>query len=154
MLIFIDKNFRLKKYLFFKTNSMLNSLLTANGVNRSMITIYIDGFFQEPYELAKLFALRVVQHKPVGEGNARISQHYYFSLNELFNHYSTSEFAIIFEEDLITSPDVFMYFSQTKNLLVEDPSLYCISAFNDNSYIHSSSDERLCYRVEGMPGEL
>ena len=117
-----------------------------------MIAIYIDGFFKEPYELGKLFGLRIVQHKPVGRANARISQHYYFSLNELFNHYSTSDFAIIFEEDLIVSPDVFHYFSQTKHLLQEDPSLYCISAWNDNSYVHSSSDEKLCYRVETMPG--
>lgn len=131
---------------------MLNSLLSANGVQKSMITIYIDGMFREPYELGKLFDLRIVQHKPIGRANGRISQHYYFSLNELFNYYSTSDFAIIFEEDLIVSPDVFSYFSQTKHLLQEDPSLYCISAWNDNSYTHSSSDEKLCYRVEGMPG--
>ena len=131
---------------------MLNSLLSANGANRSMISVYIDGYFQEPYELAKLYGLRVVQHKPVGRANARISQHYYFSLNDLFSSHSASDFAIIFEEDLIVSPDVFSYFSQTKHLLLEDPSIYCISAFNDNSYLHSSSDEALCYRVETMPG--
>lgn len=38
------------------------------------------------------------------------------------------------EEDLDVSPDFFSYFSQTKHLLAEDPSIYCISAWNDQGY--------------------
>ena len=60
-----------------------------------------------------------------------------------------AKFTIILEEDLDVSPDFFMlvnpltisllspplplfrYFSETKHLLEEDPSLYCISVWND-----------------------
>lgn len=44
------------------------------------------------------------------------------------------------------------YFSQTVRLLDEDPSLYCISAWNDQGYEHTSADPSLLYRVETMPG--
>ena len=44
------------------------------------------------------------------------------------------------------------YFSQTKRLLEEDDSIYCISAWNDQGYEHTSEDPSLLYRVETMPG--
>ena len=44
------------------------------------------------------------------------------------------------------------YFSQTRRLLEEDETLYCISAWNDQGYEHTSSDPSLLYRVETMPG--
>jgi hypothetical protein len=44
------------------------------------------------------------------------------------------------------------YFSQTRHLLEEDSSLYCVSAWNDQGYEHSSRDPSLLYRVETMPG--
>ena len=76
------------------------------------------------------------------------------------------------EEDLDVSPDFFMlvdpltnpyylllpslplfrYFSETKHLLEEDPSLYCISAWNDQGYDHSCNDPAMLYRIETMPG--
>ena len=48
--------------------------------------------------------------------------------------------------------DFFSYFSQTLRLLEEDTSLYCISAWNDQGYEHTSSDPSKLYRVETMPG--
>jgi beta-1,2-N-acetylglucosaminyltransferase len=44
------------------------------------------------------------------------------------------------------------YFSQTRRLLEEDETLYCISAWNDQGYEHTSSDPSSLYRVETMPG--
>ena len=40
---------------------MLRSLLSANGANPSMITVFIDGFYAEPLAVAKLFGLRGIQ---------------------------------------------------------------------------------------------
>ena len=59
---------------------------------------------------------------------------------------------IILEEDLDVSLDFFSYFSQTEPLLESDPSVYCISAWNDQGYDHSCHDPSLLYRVETMPG--
>lgn len=36
--------------------------------------------------------------------------------------------------------------------LLDDESIYCISAWNDQGYEHTSSDPTLLYRVETMPG--
>ena len=38
------------------------------------------------------------------------------------------------------------------HLLDEDPTLYCVSAWNDHGYQHSSVNATLLYRVETMPG--
>ena len=40
---------------------MLRSLLSADGANPSMITVFIDGFYTEPLAVAKLFGLRGIQ---------------------------------------------------------------------------------------------
>ena len=99
-----------------------------------------------------MFGLRGIQHTPIGLKNARISQHYKASLTAVFNIYPKAKYAIVLEEDLDVSPDFFAYFSQTVRLLDEDPTLYCISAWNDQGYEHTSEDPSLLYRVETMPG--
>ncbi|CAL4093564.1 unnamed protein product [Meganyctiphanes norvegica] len=130
----------------------LRSLLAAPGVNPEMITVFIDGYYEEPLAVAKLFGLRGIQHTPLGVKNARIAQHYKASLTATFNIFPTARYAIILEEDLDVSPDFFSYFSQTLRLLEEDPTVYCVSAWNDQGYEHTSSDPALLYRVETMPG--
>ena len=115
-----------------------------------MITVFIDGFYSEPLAVARLFGLRGVQHAPLGLRNARISQHYKASLGATFQLFPRAQYAIgdyiltctlcnaqitfpspVLEEDLDVSPDFFSFFSQTVRLLEEDPSIYCISAWND-----------------------
>jgi len=57
------------------TKKLLPQSLTINsGADRSMITVFIDGFHEEPLAVTKLFGLRGVQHSPSGDKNARISQ--------------------------------------------------------------------------------
>ena len=131
---------------------MLRTLLSANGANPDMVTVFIDGFYDEPLAVAELFGLRGVQHAPIGVRNARISQHYKSSLSSTFQIFPQAKYAIVLEEDLDVSPDFFGYFSQTVRLLDEDPSLYCISAWNDQGYEHTSADPSKIYRVETMPG--
>ena len=63
-------------------------------------------------------------------------------------------FFFFFESDFddVCFSDFFSYFSQTLRLLEEDTSLYCISAWNDQGYEHTSGDPSQLYRVETMPG--
>jgi len=88
---------------------MLRSLLSAEGANPSMVTVFIDGYYQEPMAVSKLFGLRGIQHTPLGQRNARISQHYKASLTATFNIFPNAKYAIIVEEDLDVSPDFFRY---------------------------------------------
>ena len=40
----------------------------------SMVTVFIDGFFDEPASVARMFGLRVNQHEGVSSKNSRICQ--------------------------------------------------------------------------------
>ncbi|XP_047230715.1 protein O-linked-mannose beta-1,2-N-acetylglucosaminyltransferase 1 [Girardinichthys multiradiatus] len=131
---------------------MLRSLLSAHGVNPQMITVFIDGYYEEPMDVVELFGLKGVQHTPISIKNARVSQHYKASLTATFNLHPDAGFAIVLEEDLDISVDFFSFLSQTIHLLDQDDSLYCISAWNDQGYEHTAEDPGLLYRVESMPG--
>ncbi|XP_038152001.1 protein O-linked-mannose beta-1,2-N-acetylglucosaminyltransferase 1 [Cyprinodon tularosa] len=131
---------------------MLRSLLSAHGVNPQMITVFIDGYYEEPMDVVELFALKGIQHTPISIKNARVSQHYKASLTATFNLHPDAGFAIVLEEDLDISVDFFSFLSQTIHLLDQDDSLYCISAWNDQGYEHTAEDPALLYRVESMPG--
>nr|AAI29136.1 Zgc:158130 [Danio rerio] len=131
---------------------MLRSLLSSHGVNPQMITVFIDGYYEEPMDVVDLFGLKGVQHTPISIKNARVSQHYKASLTATFNLHPDADFAIVLEEDLDISIDFFSFLGQTIHLLHEDDSLYCISAWNDQGYEHTAEDPSLLYRVESMPG--
>lgn len=135
-------------YLF----RMLRSLLSVDGVDKSMISVFIDGFYEEPSMVCRLFDVRVQQQKPEGKRSARISHHYKSSLSAIFELHPEAQEAIIFEEDLDVSRDALIYFNQTLEVLRADESLYCVSAWNDQGYEHSARDAALLYRIETMPG--
>lgn len=58
------------QYLF----RMLQSLRRVQGLNVAMVTVFIDGFFEEPALLAGLYKLKVDQHEGISKRNARIAQ--------------------------------------------------------------------------------
>lgn len=40
---------------------MLRGLLSVPGANVSLISVFVDGFFQEPVDVASLFNIQAVQ---------------------------------------------------------------------------------------------
>ena len=70
---------------------MLKTLLSTPGSNASYTTVYIDGFFQEPADVAYLFGVRAIKHEPLSQKNGRIAQHYKASLTKTFESYPVSE---------------------------------------------------------------
>ena len=44
---------------------MIRGLLSAQGSNASMVTVFVDGFFHEPVDVARLFSIRAIQVLPV-----------------------------------------------------------------------------------------
>ena len=40
---------------------MLRGLLSVPGANASLISVFVDGFFQEPVDVASLFNIQAVQ---------------------------------------------------------------------------------------------
>jgi alpha-1,3-mannosyl-glycoprotein beta-1,2-N-acetylglucosaminyltransferase len=60
---------------------------------------------------------------------------------------------IIVEDDLDISPDFFEYFRATYPLLHSDPTLWCVSAWNDNGKRDMVADDpELLYRTDFFPG--
>ena len=135
---------------------MLRSLLQARGLNSSLVTIFVDGFYEEPAQVGRLFNLRVIQQQPMGARSARISHHYKSALAYAFDKlHPDAKYACILEEDLDVARDALIYFNSTIELLERDPSLLCASAWNDQGYEHAvqlgNKNSRLL-RVETMPG--
>ena len=50
-------------------------------------------------------------------------------------------FAVIFSDDLDISPDFFEYFAATFPILHADPTLWCVSAWNDNGKVNMVADD-------------
>ncbi|XP_014212920.1 alpha-1,3-mannosyl-glycoprotein 2-beta-N-acetylglucosaminyltransferase [Copidosoma floridanum] len=86
-------------------------------------------------------------------GYFKIARHYGWALNQTFFKFNF-EAAIVVEDDLDISPDFYEYFLSTYPLLKEDPSLWCISAWNDNgkSSLIDLASPHLLYRTDFFPG--
>ncbi|KAI6192333.1 hypothetical protein M3Y97_00326000 [Aphelenchoides bicaudatus] len=80
-----------------------------------------------------------------------IAQHYKWALTEIFKKHST---VIITEDDLDIGPDFFNYFAATRPLLDRDPTIFCVSAWNDNggNMLVDRKRSDLLYRTDFFPG--
>nr|CDS16979.1 alpha 13 mannosyl glycoprotein [Echinococcus granulosus] len=87
------------------------------------------------------------------KGYYRISRNYKWSLGQMFDERKYN-LTIIVEDDLDVAPDFFDYFNSLAPLLIEDKSLFCISAWNDNGIptLIDKSRNDLLYRSDFFPG--
>lgn len=86
-------------------------------------------------------------------GYFKISRHYKWALNQVFNTYKYGT-AVIVEDDLDVAPDFFEYFKATLPILQKDETLWCVSAWNDNGKfaLIDRNDPKLLYRSDFFPG--
>ena len=80
-----------------------------------------------------------------------ISAHYRRALAHLFDELGFGS-VIVLEEDLEIAPDFFEYFLAFGPLLHVDPSLLCVSAWNDHGEAGLARDRRAVYRTDFFPG--
>lgn len=82
-----------------------------------------------------------------------IARHYKLGLTHVFDQLNYSS-VIITEDDLDVAPDFFSYFSATRRLLDKDPTLFCVSAWNDNGKANliDLNATGLLYRSDFFPG--
>ncbi|XP_028254011.1 alpha-1,3-mannosyl-glycoprotein 2-beta-N-acetylglucosaminyltransferase b [Parambassis ranga] len=87
------------------------------------------------------------------QGYYKIARHYRWALNQVFNVFSHSTVVIV-EDDLEVAPDFFEYFRALFPILRSDPSLWCVSAWNDNGRdaLVDPSKAGLLYRTDFFPG--
>ncbi|XP_023250627.1 alpha-1,3-mannosyl-glycoprotein 2-beta-N-acetylglucosaminyltransferase-like [Seriola lalandi dorsalis] len=87
------------------------------------------------------------------QGYYKIARHYRWALNQVFNTFSHTTVVIV-EDDLEVAPDFFEYFRALYPILRSDPTLWCVSAWNDNGRdaLVDSSKAELLYRTDFFPG--
>ncbi|XP_066142768.1 alpha-1,3-mannosyl-glycoprotein 2-beta-N-acetylglucosaminyltransferase [Euwallacea fornicatus] len=87
------------------------------------------------------------------KGYFKIARHYGWALNQMFFNFNFST-VIVVEDDLEIAPDFYEYFLGTYPLLQKDPTLWCVSAWNDNGKEGLVNAERpdLLYRTDFFPG--
>jgi alpha-1,3-mannosyl-glycoprotein beta-1,2-N-acetylglucosaminyltransferase len=86
-------------------------------------------------------------------GYYKIARHYKWALTQVFDVMKYKA-AILVEDDLDIAVDFFEYFTATRAILQKDPSLWCVSAWNDNgkqNFVDSSKPD-LLYRSDFFPG--
>ncbi|XP_070000408.1 protein O-linked-mannose beta-1,2-N-acetylglucosaminyltransferase 1, partial [Penaeus vannamei] len=142
-----------------RPQALYRCLLTAlrqPGGSLDRILVLLDGHNEETVALLDLLRVRYITHNMTrrsfpGAG-ARISAHFRFALHTLFEEFPRANKAIIVEEDLLLAPDFFSYFNQTAWLLDADPTLFCVSAWNDLGALHTARHPDRLYRVETHAG--
>jgi alpha-1,3-mannosyl-glycoprotein beta-1,2-N-acetylglucosaminyltransferase len=85
----------------------------------------------------------------------RISRHYKWALNRAFQEKifgTTVDKVVVLEDDMEISADFYNYFNALAPLLDSDPTLFCISAWNDNGKKPLATDPRQLHRTDFFPG--
>ncbi|CAL1611686.1 unnamed protein product [Knipowitschia caucasica] len=87
------------------------------------------------------------------QGYYKISRHYHWALDQVFRIMGHSAVVIV-EDDLEVAPDFFEYFLALHPVLTSDPSLWCVSAWNDNGREGwvDPAQASLLYRTDFFPG--
>ncbi|XP_028327635.1 alpha-1,3-mannosyl-glycoprotein 2-beta-N-acetylglucosaminyltransferase a [Gouania willdenowi] len=87
------------------------------------------------------------------QGYYKISRHYRWAMNQVFNNPAHSTVVIV-EDDLEVAPDFFEYFRALLPVLRADPRLWCVSAWNDNgrSGWVDPGQAALLHRTDFFPG--
>ena len=85
----------------------------------------------------------------------RITRHYYYALERIFRAGLDGhriDRVIILEDDIEIAPDFFSYFEALTPILESDPSLLCVSAWNDNGIESLSKNNSQLHRTDFFPG--
>ena len=80
-----------------------------------------------------------------------VAAHYKWILDVLFVEKGHSH-VIILEDDLKVSSDFFEFFEMLAPLLDADPTLWCISSWNDNGFKHFETPPTALFRSSYFPG--
>ncbi|KAJ8267407.1 hypothetical protein COCON_G00125790 [Conger conger] len=87
------------------------------------------------------------------QGYYKIARHYRWALNQVFRVLAYDSVVIV-EDDLEVAPDFFEYFRALYPILRSDPTLWCVSAWNDNGRdgLVDVGKPGLLYRTDFFPG--
>lgn len=132
--------------------SALTSLL--RDAEPANVAIVQDGTDAAVADVAREFGLTLQRNglERVKDGAARIARNYKYALGwALDEHFTDAPGVIVVEDDLLFSPDFIRYFEAVSPLLDHDPSVFVLSAWNDNGFFEGADPRRLM-RTQYFPG--
>jgi len=156
----------------------LQSLSHVPGLSRFSVYVSQDGDMREVAAVANTFgglegdasapskgelapphvrAFELWQHPrvpligPSQHGHAWVAQHYKWALDRAFNDKSHSH-VILVEDDMLFAIDFVRYFEATAPLLDLDPTIWCVSSWNDNGLKKYTWDSHRMFRTTYFPG--
>ncbi|XP_014245534.1 alpha-1,3-mannosyl-glycoprotein 2-beta-N-acetylglucosaminyltransferase-like [Cimex lectularius] len=145
----------LDQLIRYRPNAEQFPIIVSQDCQHQATSDAIDAYSEQVFHIKQPDQSEI--HVPPKEkkfkGYFKIARHYGWALNQTFFTYNFST-VIIIEDDLDVSPDIFSYFSATLPLLHQDPTLWCVSAWNDNGkqeLIDMNSPE-LLHRTDFFPG--
>jgi len=137
-------------------NETLASLLAVRGLNASRLYVMQDGTNAQVSAAVRARGLPLVA-LPAQDGTgddksgSSIARAYGAALSKAFE-LSGDEALLVVEDDLLFSPDLMEYFLAGYHVLKADPSLWCVSAWNDNGFGGLVRDQKRLLRTGFFPG--
>jgi len=137
----------------------LSSLFAVDGASDVKVYVSQDGSDTPTAEVARRYNVTLWQRPrvpllgPKQQGQAYLAQHYKWALDKVLVENSHSH-AIVLEDDMHFSPDLLSFFRQSAWLLDADPTIWCISTWNDNGFdtLVSDDDAADLFRTDYFPG--
>ncbi|RWS16140.1 Alpha-1:3-mannosyl-glycoprotein 2-beta-N-acetylglucosaminyltransferase-like protein [Dinothrombium tinctorium] len=144
----------LEKLIKHRNNDLSFPIIVSQDCNHEQTTNVIKRFgdqitlIQHPDQSDIFLPPREKKFK----GYYKIARHYRWALNQTFHSFGCNT-AIIVEDDLDIAPDFFEYFRGLYPILKTDPTLWCVSAWNDNGKEGQVANEpTLLYRTDFFSG--
>lgn len=140
----------------------LRSLVRHKGERSYPIIVSQDGTdAQVAAAIRRQGGLRHLQHVPESFWRGRtprgwdsyhcIARHYRWALSQVFDRLGF-ERVIVLEDDLEIAVDFFDYIEAAAQLMVCDPTIWTVSAWNDNGHTRFAREKDALFRSDFFPG--
>ena len=140
-------------------NRTLHSLLRVRGVVSTNVFVVQDGTDSRVARLARKLGCRLVQRRKAdiaaAQGDSRggrIAHMYKYALSLAFDSLTQDEAIVVAEDDLLFSPDAMDFFLAGWAVMQVDPTVWCVSAWNDNGYSGMVREPKRLMRTQYFPG--
>lgn len=145
----------LDKLIQYRPSQELYPIIVSQDCGHAETARVIGSYGEKVTHISQpdLSDIRVRPEHRKFQGYYKIARHYRWALNQVFHTFSQSTVVIV-EDDLEVAPDFFEYFRALYPILRSDPTLWCVSAWNDNGRdaLVDSSKADLLYRTDFFPG--
>eukprot|EP00172_Hildenbrandia_rubra_P003502 Plantae.Rhodophyta-Hildenbrandia_rubra.ctg5701.p1 GENE.Plantae.Rhodophyta-Hildenbrandia_rubra.ctg5701~~Plantae.Rhodophyta-Hildenbrandia_rubra.ctg5701.p1 ORF type:complete len:454 (+),score=42.77 Plantae.Rhodophyta-Hildenbrandia_rubra.ctg5701:170-1531(+) len=126
---------------------MMSTRESSGNANEGNQIKFVPLIFDEPY-------VRDVEDQGFfrnTDAYRKITKHYGWALERVFSMKEIERIVIV-EDDMEIAVDFYDYFGALAPLLDKDPSLFCVSAWNDNGKEQFAIDPKRLYRTDFFPG--